>query len=173
MTGARRWRVGVTGHRRYDAERDARAAVTRVLAAVADQHGSGLEVWSSLAEGADRMVVEVVRAIDPGARLVAVLPLPADDYRNDFAEAASRAEFDRMLGSADATHVVGPDEAGSRESAYARAGLAVSAAVDVLIAVWDGAPARGPGGTAEIVAAARAAGREVAVIPVTRAAAAS
>ena len=110
---------------------------------------------------------------DPSARLTVVLPLPAEDYRSDFAEPASAAEFDRLLARASDTRVTGPDESGTRESAYARAGRAVVAALDVLVAVWDGAPARGPGGTAEIVAAARAAGREVVVIPVTRPAVAS
>lgn len=161
-------RVGVSGHRSFDGVASARAAITRVVAALHDQHPGRLEVWSSLAEGADRMVVEAVRSADPGARLMVVLPLPPDDYRADFASPESGREFDRLLASAAHTIVTGPAADGSRESAYARAGHAVVAASDVLIAVWDGAPARGVGGTAEIVAAARASGREVMVVPVTR-----
>jgi hypothetical protein len=139
------------------------------VAALRDQHGGlPLEVWSSLAEGADRLVVEAVRACDPRARLVAVLPLHSDDYRTDFADPTSAAEFDELLAGADDTNVTGPDASGARESAYVRAGLAVVDAVDVLVAMWDGEPGHGAGGTAEIVAAARAAGREVVVIPVRR-----
>jgi hypothetical protein len=44
---------------------------------------------------------------------------------------------------------------GSREAAYAQVGHYVVDRSDVLVAVWDGLPARGPGGTAEIVAHAR------------------
>lgn len=161
-------RVGVSGHRTFDGVPAARAAITRVVAALLDQHPGRVEVWSSLAEGADRLVVEAVRGADPAARLVVVLPLVPDDYRTDFDTAESGREFDRLLASADHTTVTGPGDDGSRESAYARAGHVVVAAVDVLIAVWDGRPARGPGGTAEMVAAARAAGREVVVVPVTR-----
>ena len=135
-------RIGVSGHRAFDGVAAARAAVTRVVAALHDQHPGRLEVWSSLAEGADRLVVEAVRAADPQARLVVVLPLPPDDYRADFTTAESGAEFDRLLARADHTTVTGPGGDGSRESAYARAGHAVVTGVDVLIAVWDGEPAR-------------------------------
>jgi hypothetical protein len=45
-----------------------------------------------------------------------------------------------------------PQVAGeAREDAYARAGHAIVDASDVLVALWDGKPARGRGGTAEIV----------------------
>ncbi len=44
----------------------------------------------------------------------------------------------------------------SREAAYAGAGRAVLDRCDVLIALWDGLPARGLGGTAELVVEARA-----------------
>ena len=43
-----------------------------------------------------------------------------------------------------------------REAAYAAAGLAVLDRCDLLIALWDGMPARGPGGTGDQVAEARA-----------------
>lgn len=161
-------KIGVTGHRTFDDAARVRAAVSEQVAHLARRADRPIEVWSSLAEGADRLVADAVLAGTPGARLVAVLPLAADDYRSDFAAPESRAEFDRLLDAAAETRITGPDSAGTRESAYLRAGLAVVDATDVLIAVWDGAPARGRGGTAEIVAAARAAGREVVVIPVTR-----
>ena len=156
-------RIGVTGHRRFDHPERARQAAQRVVAGC----DPPLELWTSLADGADRLLVDVVRAVDPAARLVVVLPLAPHDYRADF-DADSAAEFDELLATADEVHTVAPQR--TREAAYAAAGMAVVDAVDVLVAVWDGAPARGHGGTAEIVQAARTRGREVAVIPVTRAA---
>lgn len=174
-------RVGVTGHRTFDDVDRVTGEIDRLLRTLLERvdrtDGDGsevrsgetpdVEVWSSLAEGADRLVVRRLDAMTPG-RLVAVLPLDADDYRTDFADAASVAEFDALLAAAVEVHVTGPDATGERTSAYDRAGRAVADAVDVLVAVWDGRPARGHGGTAEIVGHARRSGREVVVVPVTR-----
>jgi len=156
-------RIGVTGHRRFDHPERARQAAQRVVAGC----DPPLELWTSLADGADRLLVDVVRAVDPAARLVVVLPLDPDDYRADFATPESQAEFDRLLARAREVRLAGVGAA-SREAAYEAAGLAVVGAVDVLLALWDGAESRGRGGTAEIVAAARRRGREVVVVPVTR-----
>ena len=46
-----------------------------------------------------------------------------------------------------------------RNLAYQRAGFLVAEQCDVLLAIWDGHPARGPGGTAEVIEHARARGR--------------
>ena len=46
------------------------------------------------------------------------------------------------------------DGAGERSDAYLQAGRAVVRHADILLAVWDGEPARGVGGTAEVVAEA-------------------
>jgi len=43
-----------------------------------------------------------------------------------------------------------------REQAYRAAGEAIIEQIGVLIAIWDGRAAQGPGGTGEIVARARA-----------------
>jgi hypothetical protein len=159
-------RVGVSGHRLLADPAAVAVSVDRVL----DRLALGLDVVavSSLAEGADRIVA--ARVIARGGRLEAVLPLPSDDYARDFVDAGSRAEYADLLATADPVTVVPPDPADpSREAAYARAGSAVLDACDVLLALWDGAPARGRGGTAEVVAEARAAGRRVEIVTVERA----
>ncbi len=158
-------RVGVTGHRSYHRSE----LVAHRIADVVGDLASGqepLELWSSLAEGADREVAHAALAID--ATLVAVLPLCADDYRSDFADAASCADFESLLAGATRVIVTGSDASGERVAAYERAGMAMLDAVDMLIAVWDGKPSRGRGGTSEIVAAARSRGLDVIVVPVTR-----
>lgn len=159
-------RVGVSGHRLLADPSAVAAAVDQAL----DRVGAGhdLVAVSSLAEGADRIVA--ARVLARGGRLEVVLPLPADDYATDFADAGSRDEFAALVAVADRVSVVPPDPADpSREAAYARAGSAVLDACDVLLALWDGAPAHGRGGTAEVVAEARDAGRRVEVITVERA----
>lgn len=161
-------RVGVTGHRQYDdldAVGDAVDVVADTLAARAVAAGTPLEVWSSLAEGADRVVADALVA--RGAELVAVLPLDPIDYADDFGDPVSRREFERLLGTAGHVLVVGA-HLPTRPAAYEAAGLAIVEACPVLVAVCDGAPARGPGGTAAIVDAAHGRGREVIVVPAPR-----
>jgi hypothetical protein len=50
--------------------------------------------------------------------------------------------------------MVVPD-AGGREGTYAEAGRVTVERCDALLAIWDGAPSRGVGGTADAVAEAR------------------
>lgn len=159
--------VGVTGHRRL-ADPDAVAGqVDRVLDALAPTEGGHrIRAVSSLAEGADRIVAARVLA-RPRAGLTAILPLPAPDYRRDFPDSVD--EFDSLLSRADTVSVVEPPRP-ERTEAYLAAGRAVADASDVLIAVWDGAPAAGRGGTAEIVRYARDRGIRVQVVTAARAA---
>ena len=160
-------RVGVTGHRNVEDEGEVgRRLVAAVRSVRGDASIADVEIWSSLAEGADRLVAELVPGEAGG--LVAVLPLAADDYRGDFDSVESRDQFDRLLALAHRVDIVGPDEGGTRESAYERAGRTVVACCDVLVAMWDGEPARGRGGTAQMVDEARRRGRDVVVIPVVR-----
>jgi hypothetical protein len=159
-------RVGVTGHRSYDNP----AAVDEAIATAVQQLGAAgdrIEIWSSLAEGADRAVAHAALK-EPNATLVAVLPLCANDYRDDFADSESCDEFEALLARASRVIVTGGDDSGEREAAYERAGFTMLDGVNALIAVWDGQPSRGRGGTAEIVAEAQRRRLSVLVIPVTR-----
>ena len=107
---------------------------------------------SSLAEGADRLVTELVLGT-PESRLEVALPVPAQDYRQDFSDPDSRKQFDELLGQASEKWTV-PVSA-NRDEAYERAGYYVVDRSDVVIALWDGKPARGRGGTGAIVGYAR------------------
>ncbi|GEP33076.1 hypothetical protein NSZ01_08440 [Nocardioides szechwanensis] len=157
-------RVGVSGHRHL-ADPGAVATAVDALLDELIEADTTLVAVSSLAEGADRVVAE--RVLARGGSLDVHLPLPPDDYAEDFP--ATTAEFDALLAAARSVTVVRQD-GGSREAAYERAGLAVLDGCDVLLALWDGGPARGRGGTAELVAEARRQGRPVRVITVERAA---
>ena len=147
-------RIAVTGHRVI-------VDVPRVLAGIEEAlerieaafPGRSLIVVSALAEGADRLVAEAVLR-RPGARLQVVLPMPRLDYFADFATPESRDAFLHLLARA-AEVVVLPPQA-SRGEAYAAANDLMLADGEVLLVIWDGAGARGQGGTAEVVARARA-----------------
>ncbi|MBC7995085.1 MAG: hypothetical protein H7Z15_17785, partial [Rhizobacter sp.] len=107
-----------------------------------------LALLSGLAEGADRHVAQL--ALDAGYALHAVLPFARDTYVRDFTGTASRAQFGELLGRASrVTELSG--RPGFSAQAYRRAGHALLDESDVLLAVWDGLPAQGAGGTAEVV----------------------
>ena len=151
--------VGVTGHR--DIAHDQVHAIKQEICSILEDirkraPASPLLILSSLAEGADRLVVEVA-AERFGAEYAAVLPRPAEDYRQDFQSPESVSEFDRLLARARYVTVQGssaPLDSSDKETmnnAYLRAGAWVSLHSHVVIALWDGRPSRGLGGTADIV----------------------
>ena len=151
--------IGVTGHRKLENAAALAARVRQTLERIAGlmeaefPHTSAIfNVLSPLAEGADRLVAgEVLKT--SRAELEVALPLEKNDYMNDFKASESKAEFERFLGQA--THVKTLARAGPRPQAYAAVGRYVVDNCDVLIALWNGQPAAGAGGTAEIVAYAR------------------
>jgi hypothetical protein len=151
--------IGVTGHRKLENSSALAAQIRRVVEQIAKKDSARiLRALSSLAEGADRLVADEILRF-PGAELEVALPLPKSEYAKDFASADSRAEFERLL--ARACRVVELPAAPSRNAAYFNAGRYVVDHCDVLIALWDGKPARGLGGTAEVVEYARSRRREL------------
>lgn len=153
-----RLRIGVTGHRNIAPDDDLRAGIAAAIDAVrnripaSDNTKLALRAVSPLAEGADRIVAGDIAA-RPGGDLEVSLPFPSDQYRGEFATAASRSDFDDLLERATVTQVVSVPI--DPERGYELVGRWVADHSDVLLAVWDGAPAGGPGGTADVVEYAR------------------
>lgn len=146
-------RIGVTGHRILGEVDKVVVGIAEGINAVEEAFPrQTLEVVSPLAEGADRLVAEEVLK-KPGARLIVPLPLAVSDYLTDFATVESRAEFQRLLQSADEVIELPPHE--TREASYEAVGMYVLDHCDVLVAVWDGQGAQGQGGAGHIVAEAR------------------
>jgi hypothetical protein len=163
--GEGRAAVGVTGHRRL-AGADLGILEARIRealeAAVAANPVDGTKVLprrlaTSLAEGADRLVARV--GLELGWELSCPLPFPVADYERDFTDAASLREFRELLARCAAVTVADLPPGSPRVAGYTAAGRAMLADSAVLLAIWDGEPARGEGGTAQIVAEAIAAGR--------------
>jgi hypothetical protein len=154
--GPAKLRIGVTGHRVLAEVERVQAGVEAAIAVIETSFpGMPLVVVSALAEGADRLVAKALLA-RPDSRLRAVLPLPRLEYLDDFASPESKAEFVALLARAD--EVVELQARTVRDEAYAAANDRLLGEIDVLIAVWDGLAAQGGGGTAEVVARARARG---------------
>jgi hypothetical protein len=174
-----RIRIGVTGHRNLDDPAAVQSAVKKAIDAEIEKLFPGdsrrtiervrragttpvsFRVLSPLAEGADRVVALAVLDF-PGARLDVVLPLALEDYLEDFATEESKEQFRDLLARCrkpvtlrarrlrDDRHDPG-DQAELRRQAYRQMGQYVVDHCDVLIAVWDGQPSRGRGGTAETI----------------------
>lgn len=145
--------LGITGHR-YMAEMDkvmagVESAVKRILKTFPD---SSFRIFSSLAEGADRVLAKRLLLV-PNASLWVPLPLPEEEYLKDFETSKSKEEFITLLGKA--KRVINLPVMEKREEGYLAAGKYVIENSDCLLAIWDGKPAQGVAGTSEIVALAR------------------
>ncbi len=177
--------VGVTGHRTLPSENAAAIAraASDILSAVRDEVARQsavappglfspcpplLRCLSPLAAGADRIVAG--QALGLGYELQTPLPFFREEYENDFAEASSKREFRALLARASAVLELDGSRADAEE-AYLAAGQVVLEQSDVLLAVWDGALARGRGGTGQIVEKARKRGLPVVVVDPARPAA--
>jgi len=90
--------VGVTGHRDL-LENDLPMIRGKVSAALESlerlTRNSPRMLLSALAEGADQLVAEA--ALERGWQVVAVLPMPLDDFMADFATEAAKRQFRGLL----------------------------------------------------------------------------
>jgi hypothetical protein len=140
-------RIGVTGHRLLS-ERTSRLVEEALVDRLARLAGESLVGITCLAEGADQLFAQAVLRL--GGTLEVVLP--AARFREE-QPPEQRPRFDRLVALATTVEVLAYD--GSTSEAYSDAGRQVVERSDVLLAVWDGHPARGSGGTGDVVAFAR------------------
>jgi hypothetical protein len=152
-----------------------RAALSDIL-----RQTPGILLLTALATGADTWAVEEAKAL--GIPWVVVLPLPYELYGDDFCAAAEGSSalpsgsqswdetFRRLVAEAeyyfelplvagrcsemsrDREKPVTEAARQRRAAQYALAGRYIVERSDTLLAVWDGAPARGTGGTGDLVA---------------------
>ncbi|MBI1250929.1 MAG: hypothetical protein GC189_05615 [Alphaproteobacteria bacterium] len=155
--------VAVTGHRLNQLPVHERprieAEIARALDEVEDASrdiSAGpvkMTMCSAIAEGADRYAAEA--ALVRGWRLVTPLPFHPERYTLDFENEASVRQFYGLL---QASRKVAPVEKhvveaiGGDAAPYAAVGRALIEKADVLLAVWNGLPPKGPGGTSEVAA---------------------
>ena len=158
--------VGVTGHRleaipearRNAVEARLAEALERIEQAAIALYRREQESFSAdpplftlvspLAEGADQMAAAA--ALARGWQLQAVLPFDRAAYVADFDDEESRTRFQQLVKAA-ACVLELPGDPQDPLEAYVMAGRGTVAHCDILLAVWDGLPPRGRGGTGEIV----------------------
>ncbi|WP_282697573.1 hypothetical protein [Streptomyces sp. CC208A] len=143
-------RVGITGHRGLsaDVERRVRGLLEAAVRAYDPAELIGV---SCIADGPDAWLAEYVLA--HGGHLEVVVP--ADAYRENL-PAEHWPVYDRLMSHAAKVRRTGmtvSDSAAHMAGSEILVGLA-----DELLAVWDGEPARGFGGTADVVAYAEGTG---------------
>lgn len=151
--------VGFTGHRQLADPVKAAAAIREALAQLGRELPGAWVALSSVAAGSDQVFVREAR--QGGLAWHAILPLPRAEFARDFS-AEEWTEVETLLTGAEHVQVI--SENGTRDDAYLDAGIETVNGSDVLLALWDGQPARGKGGTADIVAYARDLGRPVVII---------
>jgi hypothetical protein len=154
---------GVTGHRDLMPD-DLPRLADQVRSIFADFRkwypNTPFVLLSPLAEGSDRLVARVALEPEINARLIVPLPMRKDLYTKDFAKPDSLLEFleysERAFHSFELDHLASDDEISedgpARNRQYRAAGESIVKHCQVLIALWDGEPAEGEGGTAEIIA---------------------
>ncbi len=153
--------VGVTGHRDLRADELPRLRLKVrdfFLALQRDYPGLPLSLLSPLAAGADQLVTAV--ALELGLRVVAVLPVPMDMYREDFEPGAARESFDQQRSAAEVIELPILDTSSAaavahtghaRDLQYAQAGIFASTHCHILLALWDGEASGLLGGTSQVV----------------------
>lgn len=151
--------VGFSGHRQIIDPEGLGKAITAALESLRRQAPGEWLGLSSAAEGGDQLFIDQVRAL--GISWHAILPLPKAEFAKDFSK-EEWARVERTLDGAEHVRVI--TENGSREDAYLDCGMATVDGSDVLLAVWDGEPARGRGGTGDVVAYAKSLGRPLILI---------
>ena len=149
--------IGCTGHQTLSplTRRHVAAALAAQVARIDSELLVGL---CSLAIGADQVFAHVLLA--SGGRLHAIIP--CQGYADTFEDKRAREEFERLLSAAHEVTELPFFE--PSEEAFMSAGREVADRCDLLLAVWDGQPAAGLGGTADVVSHANDRGKFVEVV---------
>lgn len=149
-------RLGISGHQNISVE--VTAYVSPILIRLIDERKSNLVGVTSLAAGADQLFATLI--LKQGGSLHAIIPCRG--YERTFSEPASLDRFKLLLTKAQRVETL--DYSGPSEEAFLNAGRLVVDNSDLLVAVWDGEPAAGKGGTGDVVEYARSRDLEVIVV---------
>ncbi|HEX8327441.1 MAG TPA: hypothetical protein VF629_07860 [Hymenobacter sp.] len=147
--------LGISGHQELSAEVE--AFVKARLLAELQSLPEALCV-SSLAVGADQLFAQTALACATPLHVV----VPCQHYEETFPSPQALAQYQRLRAQASSAETLDYDRPGT--AAFLAAGQRVADLSDKLVAIWDGKPARGEGGTADIVAYAQQLGKPVLVL---------
>lgn len=144
-------KVGITGHRDLNKEKitQYKLEVLKQLKILKQQY-SEIIIYSSLADGADRLVVH--ETIKENIDFIAVFPMKKDIYIEDFNH-DSKHEFEEIIQKAKQIIVMDTsiDISFNKDIQYELASKYISDNSDILLALWDGTYNGLKGGTSETV----------------------
>jgi hypothetical protein len=146
------WVVGLTGHRHLRNPEKMSKVIETLLDSLRAEVPGQLVGYSSAAIGADTLFAEA--CLSSGLPWMALLPQSEHDFKNDFGE-SDWEKTSSLLRRAARVQSLSWARETDRNLAYLECGLLIVEEADVMIAVWDGKPSRGVGGTADVVANAR------------------
>lgn len=160
------FRIAITGHR----PNRMHVGVPRILRQIRQilrplvRAGRSLAVpmrpvaISALAEGSDRLFAAA--ALDLHVPLRVLLPFPVAVYETTFGDAGGNPQFRSLLALAQSVREL-PGTLADSQAGYEAVGRACVDDCHVLLAIWDGKPAAGRGGTPEIIDYALSAAKPV------------
>jgi len=150
------YKVGITGHQMLSqaTKQNVAQAITQLL----NDLNKPFVGVTSLAAGSDQIFA--ISVLASGGTLEIILP--SDGYEETFEAEEDRANYDRLLSLADTVEQLSYSR--PTEEAFLAAGIELARRSDMLIAVWDGQPAAGLGGTADVVSYAQRNGAKIAVV---------
>jgi hypothetical protein len=137
-------KIGVTGHQKLDNPM-AWDWVETIIRQELDKIQSAVTAITSLAIGADQLFASLV--MQRGGQIYAVIPFAG--YERTFSPSHIETYYN-ILSKSISVEVL--KTKGTDEDAYLAAGKRIVELADLMFAVWDGKPAKGKGGTADIVA---------------------
>lgn len=148
QAAAYRPRLGFTGHRNLGHPDQVQWVDWTLRAAIVSlQPACG---YTCLAVGADQLFVQTLVAL----QIPYVAIVPCLKYEDSFPDSSSLQTYKHLHDLAQ-SHII-MDFIEPNEEAFAAAGRYLVETTEHLIAVWDGLPAKGPGGTGDVVEYARA-----------------
>jgi len=140
------WVVGFTGHRQLTEPEEISRAISAEIENIRRQVKGKLAALSSIARGGDTLFAQI--AIQKEIPWFVLLPFEHSEFKKDFNEIEWAVAEECLLRAVKEevllTQAVSTD-------AYSAVGRKTVDQANVVLAVWDGAPAQGQGGTAEIV----------------------
>lgn len=136
-------KIGITGHQHLQDPTDwawVKSAMEEIIEGTRDLVGV-----TSLAVGADSVFAELV--LKAGGKLLVIVPFA--EYALEFQNQEDKVKYEHFLRSAEQVETL--NSSTTKEKAYYSAGKYLVDTSERIIAVWDGKPAAGLGGTGDIV----------------------
>lgn len=142
-------KIGITGHQELEDEASWKWVEAEIRNALRAQPHPIVGL-TSLAKGADQIFARAI--LEQSGTLHVVLPFA--DYERTFPTELEKRTYEGILAQANTREVL--NDGGSDEEAFFAAGKRIVDSCEKLFAVWNGEPAGGLGGTADVVEYARA-----------------